>query len=277
MYVLVVWFVGIATLIVLDHRSRKKENLTLKGDGDWIRLLVRPGNFKEANMADIGTPKDNAASLQAPQDFRQEIGLRGQGRRANERNEQQDLNQGMETGTHSSSHQGVNWGSSYRTRPRIEHTPLTREQIAARAHEFYLQRGAGGGRDVQDWLRAEEELKQEHAKANWGGLVSATSLSLCCGLTNLAVFSIFLLLLGCVTHRHRSGRVSSIGDRSREKSRRVSCPTSVPFARARSLRKARPSRGFGNLQLLGYLWVFASCDHELQAAMLATPLSWAVP
>jgi|HubBroStandDraft_5_1064220.scaffolds.fasta_scaffold635226_1 hypothetical protein len=34
MYVLVVWFVGIATLIVLDHRSRKKENLTLKGDGD---------------------------------------------------------------------------------------------------------------------------------------------------------------------------------------------------------------------------------------------------
>jgi hypothetical protein len=32
-----------------------------------------------------------------------------------ERNEQQDLNQGMATGTHDSTRHGVNWGAAYRT------------------------------------------------------------------------------------------------------------------------------------------------------------------
>lgn len=38
--------------------------------------------------------------------------------------------------------------------------PLEQE-IACRAYELYLQRGGGHGRDVEDWVRAEEELKDE--------------------------------------------------------------------------------------------------------------------
>jgi hypothetical protein len=32
------------------------------------------------------------------------------------------------------------------------------ERIRRRAHELYLQRGAGAGSDVEDWLQAEEEI-----------------------------------------------------------------------------------------------------------------------
>jgi hypothetical protein len=34
----------------------------------------------------------------------------------------------------------------------------THEQIAARAYEFFLGRGAADGDDIQDWLSAEQEL-----------------------------------------------------------------------------------------------------------------------
>ena len=37
-------------------------------------------------------------------------------RRTNELVVQQDLNQGMDTGTHSSAHRGVNWGPDFRVR-----------------------------------------------------------------------------------------------------------------------------------------------------------------
>jgi hypothetical protein len=37
-------------------------------------------------------------------------------RRTNEQIVQQDLNQGMDTGTHSSVHRGVNWGPGFRVR-----------------------------------------------------------------------------------------------------------------------------------------------------------------
>ncbi len=37
----------------------------------------------------------------------------------------------------------------------------TREQIARRAHEIYLARGGGEGRDVEDWLDAEAELLEK--------------------------------------------------------------------------------------------------------------------
>ena len=36
---------------------------------------------------------------------------------------------------------------------------LSQETIAARAYEIYLARGAGVGRDLDDWLEAERELK----------------------------------------------------------------------------------------------------------------------
>ena len=35
------------------------------------------------------------------------------------------------------------------------------EEIARRAHELYLQRGGEHGKDVEDWVRAEEELSDE--------------------------------------------------------------------------------------------------------------------
>jgi hypothetical protein len=34
------------------------------------------------------------------------------------------------------------------------------EEIAQRAYEIYLQRGAGDGSDLDDWLQAERELSQ---------------------------------------------------------------------------------------------------------------------
>jgi hypothetical protein len=35
------------------------------------------------------------------------------------------------------------------------------EEIARRAHELYLERGGEHGRDVEDWVRAEKELRDE--------------------------------------------------------------------------------------------------------------------
>ena len=40
--------------------------------------------------------------------------VRDEGRQEGDRSEQQDLNQGMDTGTHESTRYGVNWPASYR-------------------------------------------------------------------------------------------------------------------------------------------------------------------
>jgi len=37
--------------------------------------------------------------------------------------------------------------------------PPTPEQIRQRAHEIYLARGGAAGRELDDWLQAERELK----------------------------------------------------------------------------------------------------------------------
>jgi DUF2934 family protein len=42
----------------------------------------------------------------------------------------------------------------------IEHRELSREDIAHRAYELYVQRGEPG-KDVEDWVRAEKELGAE--------------------------------------------------------------------------------------------------------------------
>ena len=34
------------------------------------------------------------------------------------------------------------------------------ERIRQRAHEIYLQRGGEGGSEIDDWLQAEEEIRQ---------------------------------------------------------------------------------------------------------------------
>jgi hypothetical protein len=36
---------------------------------------------------------------------------------------------------------------------------VSREAVARRAYELYLARGREPGRDVEDWLRAERELR----------------------------------------------------------------------------------------------------------------------
>ena len=38
----------------------------------------------------------------------------------------------------------------------------TREQIAQRAYELYQQRGGQHGRDLEDWLAAERELRNQN-------------------------------------------------------------------------------------------------------------------
>jgi len=42
-----------------------------------------------------------------------------------------------------------------------EHKELSREDIAHRAYELYVQRGGEPGKDVEDWVRAEKELGAE--------------------------------------------------------------------------------------------------------------------
>lgn len=44
-----------------------------------------------------------------------------------------------------------------RTKPRALEQPRL-DEIAARAHEIYLARGAAAGRELDDWLQAEREL-----------------------------------------------------------------------------------------------------------------------
>ena len=112
-------------------------------------------------MAGTGTKRSKSGSLEVEEELREEMGQREEGRRTNEQNEQQDLNQGMATGTHSSAHGGIHWGPSYRMRSKTEQALPTKKQIEARAYELYLQRDRKDGQDLEDWLIAENELKQD--------------------------------------------------------------------------------------------------------------------
>jgi Protein of unknown function (DUF2934) len=111
-------------------------------------------------MAGKGKAQAKSDSLEAEEELRQEVELRDEGRVTEERIEQQDLNQGMDTGTHSSAHRGVAWKPEFRLRSETERTFPAKQQIEARGYELYLQRGREDGHDVEDWLMAEEELKQ---------------------------------------------------------------------------------------------------------------------
>lgn len=42
---------------------------------------------------------------------------------------------------------------------------LAEEQIRERAHQIFLARGCAPGNELDDWLRAEQELKRERATA----------------------------------------------------------------------------------------------------------------
>jgi hypothetical protein len=43
----------------------------------------------------------------------------------------------------------------------IEQKEPSSEEIACQAHELYVHRGGEHGKDVEDWLRAEKELRDE--------------------------------------------------------------------------------------------------------------------
>ena len=45
-----------------------------------------------------------------------------------------------------------------RTEPSIAVTELMHDAIAVRAYELFLERGCAHGNDLDDWLRAEQEL-----------------------------------------------------------------------------------------------------------------------
>jgi hypothetical protein len=47
---------------------------------------------------------------------------------------------------------------------QTEPTPEILEQIRARAHELFEQRGREEGHDLDDWLQAEAEVTQQRAK-----------------------------------------------------------------------------------------------------------------
>jgi Protein of unknown function (DUF2934) len=43
----------------------------------------------------------------------------------------------------------------------IETKELSKEEISLRAYELYLERGGEPGKDVEDWAKAEKELRAE--------------------------------------------------------------------------------------------------------------------
>jgi hypothetical protein len=57
-------------------------------------------------------------------------------------------------------------GRTPRAAPRAENGSLTYEQIARRAYEIYLARGSEPGRELEDWLQAERELRDERSKSH---------------------------------------------------------------------------------------------------------------
>jgi hypothetical protein len=46
-------------------------------------------------------------------------------------------------------------------KPEAQEPVIVEEQIRQRAYQLYEQRGKEDGRDVEDWLRAEEEVAQK--------------------------------------------------------------------------------------------------------------------
>jgi hypothetical protein len=50
---------------------------------------------------------------------------------------------------------------SYGTQPSSPHMQIPHDKIAMRAYEKWCRRGRPTGTDKQDWLEAEQELRQE--------------------------------------------------------------------------------------------------------------------
>ena len=53
---------------------------------------------------------------------------------------------------------------SRKTKERGEAIAPSREEIARRAYELFLQRGGEPGHEQEDWLQAEKNLREEKAR-----------------------------------------------------------------------------------------------------------------
>jgi len=49
-------------------------------------------------------------------------------------------------------------------KPKATKSAPTREEIALRAYEIYLERGGSPGQELEDWTRAERELIEKSSK-----------------------------------------------------------------------------------------------------------------
>jgi len=63
-------------------------------------------------MSIKGTTK--STDTEVGKDMESELDIKNDERRDDDRAVQEDLNQGMETGTHETARTGINWGPSYR-------------------------------------------------------------------------------------------------------------------------------------------------------------------
>jgi hypothetical protein len=50
--------------------------------------------------------------------------------------------------------------ADYAPKPQAQPATVTTADIARRAYDLYLTRGGEAGHDVEDWLRAERELRR---------------------------------------------------------------------------------------------------------------------
>jgi DUF2934 family protein len=61
-------------------------------------------------------------------------------------------------------HKTGNGSSSAARKPRATKSAPTHDEIAFRAYEIYLERGATPGNELEDWTRAECELREKSSK-----------------------------------------------------------------------------------------------------------------
>ena len=59
--------------------------------------------------------------------------------------------------------------SSALKKARAANTAPTREDIARRAYQIYLERGGAPGYELEDWTRAERELAQKNGQVRRKG------------------------------------------------------------------------------------------------------------
>jgi hypothetical protein len=102
-------------------------------------VIVALLNLKGDDMADAGAQKSKTGDVDAKGKTKEEVNElvenqvenlesdvkeREEDRSEADRDQQQDLNQGMDTGTHDTERTGINWGDDYKVRPGSDHKIL---------------------------------------------------------------------------------------------------------------------------------------------------------